>query len=142
MGPENDDQPDQRHHEDLGADECWRLLGAAKVGRIAFLEGQRIQVFPVNHVVLEHAIYFRTSPYGPAGLHLRDASASFQVDEYDVAAQTGWSVLATGTAAPVEDPSLLATLWGSTGPEPWAAGLRSLFISLDVGHLSGRRVHP
>lgn len=132
-----------RHqHEDIAAPECWRLLRATETGRVAFTQGSRICVFPVSYVARDRTVYFRTSPYGTAATSLNGACASFQVDEFDDFLQAGWSVLASGHAEIVEDPVLLADLWGPERPEPWAGGTRSLFIGIEVDEVTGRRVHP
>lgn len=129
-------------HEDLGLDDCWQLLESKETGRIAFTDDSRIHVFPVNHVVRDRTLYFRTSAYGAIGSSLRDRQASFEVDEFDDFLEAGWSVLASGRAYPVEDPGLLAVLWSSDPPEPWAGGVRTLFICLEPDRVTGRNVHP
>lgn len=134
---------DSRHrHEELDLDECWRLLGSAETGRIAFVDESRIHVYPVNHVVREGSIYFRTSPYGVVAALLKGMSASFQVDEFDAVLQAGWSVLASGRAEAVEAADLLHELQGPGRPEPWADGSRPLFIRVAPERVTGRRVHP
>jgi nitroimidazol reductase NimA-like FMN-containing flavoprotein (pyridoxamine 5'-phosphate oxidase superfamily) len=134
---------DGRHHrhEDLDVDECWNLLRSAQTGRIAFVHGSRIEVFPVNYVVGKESIFFRTSAYGAVGASLRDAPASFQIDDFDDSLQEGWSVLASGHARFVEAADLRAELRGTEWPEPWADGIRWLFIGIHPEQVTGRRVH-
>lgn len=128
-------------HEDLDIEECWRLLRSTTMGRIAFVHDV-VRVLPVSYVVRDEAIYFRTSPYSTiAGLR-RDGAASFQIDAFADVLQTDWSVLACGHAQPVVDNDLLRDLWGPGRPEPWADGIRSLFIGFRPEQLTGRRVHP
>lgn len=143
MNPASTTDYETHHrHEDLGADDCWRLLESLETGRIAFADDSRIYVFPVNHIVRDRRLYFRTSAYGAIGTSLRDREASFEVDEFDDFLQAGWSVLASGCAQPVEDPGLLSELWASNPPEPWADGVRTLFIRLEPDQVTGRHVHP
>lgn len=129
-------------NEDLGLEECWRLLKAKETGRIAFLADARIQVFPVNYVVHGQSIFFRTSAYGAIGSVIRHQAASFQIDEFDDFLQAGWSVLVTGQAQMVDDAALLNEIWMSRRPEPWADGLRTLYVRVLPERVTGRRVHP
>lgn len=129
-------------HEELDADECWSLLRCTETGRVAFADENRIQVLPVNYVVRDGSIFFRTSAYGAIGAGLRDGTASFQIDQFDDFLQAGWSVLVSGNARPVEDTEMLTELWGPERPEPWADGVRSLFIQIRPDRVTGRRVHP
>lgn len=132
------------HHrnEDLDEKECWRLLEAKEVGRVAFMSDDRVQVFPVNYVAHGGAIYFRTLADGAIGRVVRNQPASFQIDEFDDFLKAGWSVLVTGRGQMVDDVGLLAELWGAKNPEPWADGLRTLFIRVVPEQVTGRRVHP
>jgi len=65
---------------------------------------------------------------------------AFEVDEFDVATRTGWSVLVSGWAKAATDPDALARLWEKDDPIPWATGIRSLFITISTDHLSGRMI--
>lgn len=42
--------------------ECWELLELAPIGRIALAAAGEIDIFPINFVVHEGALYFRTAP--------------------------------------------------------------------------------
>lgn len=48
--------------EELDQRECWELLELAPIGRIALAAGGEIDIFPINFVVHEGALYFRTAP--------------------------------------------------------------------------------
>jgi hypothetical protein len=64
-----------------------------------------------------------------------DSSVAFEVDDFDPATRSGWSVLMRGRAhidygaAP-----------DGGEPDVWPAGARALRVVLDVDEISGRRV--
>jgi nitroimidazol reductase NimA-like FMN-containing flavoprotein (pyridoxamine 5'-phosphate oxidase superfamily) len=93
--------------ENLSADECWKLLTAAPLGRLATAvadpaTGQlSLDVFPVNFLVHEGAIFFRTGP----GAKFVDITANervaFEADGLAVDGQSealNWSVVVHGSA--------------------------------------------
>jgi nitroimidazol reductase NimA-like FMN-containing flavoprotein (pyridoxamine 5'-phosphate oxidase superfamily) len=88
--------------EDLSAEECWRLLAAAPLGRLATAvvdpaTGElSLDVFPVNFLVHDDAIFFRTGP----GAKLMELTANDRV-AFEVDGETGlatWSVVVHGRA--------------------------------------------
>src|SRR3954470_15372233 len=89
--------------EDLGEDECLRLLAAKSVGRVGFVGNTGPVILPVNFVLDAGTVLFRTAAYNTAASALRDAQAAFEVDEIDDHAHAGWSVLVQGTASYVDD---------------------------------------
>lgn len=128
-------------NEELTAPECWRLLASRPVGRIGFTAARGPQILPVNHVVHDRSIIFRTAPYNTIAKHARDTRIAIEVDDFDEQAATGWSVLAVGPTVLVHDAEELVDLWASGGAEPWAPGTRPLFVRMTPDQLSGRRIH-
>jgi nitroimidazol reductase NimA-like FMN-containing flavoprotein (pyridoxamine 5'-phosphate oxidase superfamily) len=129
-------------HEDyeLDAEQCWSLLGSSGVGRFAFVHEGRIAVYPVGYLVYGGAVHFRTSRDGTVAHSLPQDGVALQVDATQPAVQAGWSVLANGRAEAVEDPGELTTLFGQMVNEPWAGGVRDLFVRVRPDVLTGRRV--
>lgn len=90
----------QSEHEieltELSPDECRRLLSEHCVGRLAVVVGGRPLIFPVNYAFDGERVVFRTDE----GLKLRHAPlrrVAFEIDGFDEAAGTGWSVLVQGS---------------------------------------------
>ena len=52
---------------DLTEAECWTLLASQGTGRVAYQDNGRVLVFPVNYVVHDTAVYFRTAREGVLG---------------------------------------------------------------------------
>lgn len=119
--------------------ECARLLVTTNVGRLGFSveDGQRI--VPMNFVVADRHLVFRTAPHTEAARCV-GKQVAFEVDSIDEFLASGWDVLVSGTAEALPMESLRAMDVGET-PEPWAAGVRSVYIRLPLDQMNGRRVH-
>jgi uncharacterized protein len=127
------------HLNEMAIDECWEMIDARTVGRIAFLADEGLSVLPVNYVLADGAVYFMTTSYGSIARHLGGVSrVAFQVDEFDDFNQSGWSVLLRGRA------ELLGTdeLVGTSRPNPWPTGQRTLLVRFLPLSITGRQVLP
>jgi len=124
---------------DLDTPECLELLATRTVGRVAFCTDDGPVVLPVNFVVHEGGVLFRTSPHNTIARHVNGTKAAFQVDEIDDFTQSGWSVLLTGTAELVEDVQVIPA---EGRPVPWAEGTRSLYVRVRARSITGRRLFP
>lgn len=126
----------------LSHDECLRLLAADEVGRLAFVSGSGAAIVPVNYALDGEAVVMRTDPgsklrYGPR------ARASFEIDRFDPATRTGWSVVATGRLEEVTP--YLPDAWARVRAltlEPWAGGEKATWLRLVPDRITGRRVGP
>lgn len=128
---------DHQGLEVLDVAECWERLAAAPVGRVAFVEGGEPMILPVNHAVVGHRIVFRTARGSLLHEALMREPVAFQVDGYDAAARTGWSVVARGVAGLAADHDSLAEL----DLRPWADAIdRDDWVEVVVEEISGRRV--
>lgn len=118
---------------ELTSDECWDLIRARPVGRVAWSGPEGITVLPINFVVERNMIVLRTTPYSELAQHADDLEIAFEVDQIDEESHTGWSVLARGRChrADVSPPSR---------PEVWVDGMRVLSLKIHVRSVSGRRV--
>ena len=126
--------------EDLGEAECWERLRAQDTGRIGFVHHGRVMILPVNYLVHDHAIYFRTSLEGLIGGPAARTQTSFQIDDARADRSEGWSVLANGSSSHVVDRELLTRLWGHMTAEPWAGGDRGHFICIQPAIITGKHV--
>lgn len=129
--------PDSR---ELSYSECEALLRAGVTGRVALSTPGGPQILPVNYSVVDGAIIVRTSPYSLLGTYGRDTTLAFEIDHFDHPNQRGWSVVARGRADIVQDPTELAHIRSVWEPQPWASGVRSLFVRLRWNELSGRQL--
>lgn len=124
---------------DLGEQECRALLSTHGVGRVSLTTLRGPAVFPVNYEVVDDAIAFRTAPDASPAAALENEVA-FEVDHVDDALSQGWSVLAVGRARAVTDLDEIRTLEERAHTKPWAGGRRTLWVSIGVDRLTGRRI--
>jgi nitroimidazol reductase NimA-like FMN-containing flavoprotein (pyridoxamine 5'-phosphate oxidase superfamily) len=127
---------------ELTYEECAELLGTQPVGRVALCTPDGPRIFPVNYTVVDDAVVFRTTPYSVLGMHSWTSKLAFEVDEVDAEHRAGWSVVATGHGALIEDTDELSRVRTFWDPEPWAGGQRWLYVSLRWSELTGRRIAP
>jgi uncharacterized protein len=123
---------------ELAQDECLELLTTRQVGRLAFTDEEGVVVVPVNYVVHQDMVLFRTSPHTSLGRHAESAAVAFEVDEIDDFTQSGWSVLVRGHAEYVDVDDLPAA--ADSRPTPWADGTRNLHVRIRPRSITGRRL--
>ena len=119
--------------------ECWRLLAHAPVGRVAVMGDDGPDIFPVNHVVDDRRILFRTS----AGTKLFAADGrdvAFEVDGTDSVGgvEHAWSVVARGVATAVRGTAELARV-DDLPLAPWWDSEKAHVLAIDMPTLTGRR---
>ena len=133
--------------EVLDEAECLRLIAPGGIGRIAFTGRYGLTVLPVNYRLHDGAIMFRTAQDSPTGEDLRtgiehaEYQVAFEIDEVDLAARSGWSVLIHGPAHHLSSAAERAAVLAS-GVEPWPGGPREHAISITPTRITGRRLRP
>lgn len=86
----------------LSTSECWTLLEGVRVGRLAVTGNDGMpDIFPVNFIAHEGAIYIRSAPDVKVVRLAADPGAAFEVD--GSTDEGWWSVVVRGTASRVED---------------------------------------
>jgi nitroimidazol reductase NimA-like FMN-containing flavoprotein (pyridoxamine 5'-phosphate oxidase superfamily) len=130
--------PDDRWHE-LSGDECQALLGGSHLGRIALVEGGRPLILPVNYVLDDGAVVFRTDQGSKLDAAVRGAPVAFEVDGVNSERRTGWSVLIRGRAEHVTDPTDLHRL-RRLSLMPWAPGAKLNYVRVRPEEVTGRRI--
>jgi len=126
--------------EDIPEPECLELLRSGSVGRIAVVNHGRPLIFPVNYVLEDRTVAFRTDP----GTKLDAATlgeVAFEIDSVDEELKEGWSVVVQGVGREVT---------GATDPwserltarelAPWAAGAKEHWVAIASPTFSGRRI--
>ncbi|MBE7324683.1 pyridoxamine 5'-phosphate oxidase family protein [Nocardioides sp. Y6] len=126
---------------ELSRDECWQLLSTQQVGRVAYVGDDGPRIVPVNYVLREGHVEFRTTSYSELATHAPGHPVAFEVDELDTAHHAGWSVVVTGRCERAMDE--FNTVFSSPTEQsatPWAGGRRPMVLRIEVGHVSGRHV--
>ncbi|WP_028927699.1 pyridoxamine 5'-phosphate oxidase family protein [Pseudonocardia acaciae] len=124
---------------ELTGEECLRLLGEARIGRVVFNESALPAIQPVNFALDDRQIIFRTAGGAKLAAALRRSVAAFEVDEIDPSTWTGWSVVAIGRTHEITDPARLAVL-SETMPEPWAPDRTAHIIAISIEIITGRQL--
>lgn len=123
----------------LTEDDALALLASSEIGRVGLTIGALPAIFPVNYAIVDDAIVFRTAP----GSKLAAASAgtvvAFEVDDYERADRSGWSVLVIGPSEVVHDLDATFRVLDA-GLEPWADGARTSIVRIRPELVSGRRI--
>src|SRR4051794_6783895 len=126
--------------EMLERDECDRLLRDHHIGRIAIVVGGQPLVFPVNYVMHDGAVVFRTARgtklFGAIG-----RPVAFEIDDNDAMYHEGWSVLAVGEAEDVRDAVALARL-RALRLQPWSEAPKDHYVRIRPRAVTGRRIPP
>lgn len=126
--------------ETLTDDECQALLRSTLVGRIAVDMAGRPEIFPINYVVTDDGIVFRSA----AGTKLAGAAlmhhVAFEIDGYEPDTRTAWSVIVKGWARQIEqmqeryDAEALPLF-------PWVTSVKPDFVCIEPHETTGRRFH-
>jgi hypothetical protein len=124
---------------DLSRAECLDLLAAKRVGRIAYPVDQGARILPVNYILADDGIIFRTVPDGEISRHALDSICAFEIDETDDLFESGWSVIVVGRLRLATEEDFARMRYGKL-PEPWVGGDRRMFVRLSGEDVSGRRV--
>ncbi len=125
--------------ETIPEEECFELLAAHDLGRLAIsVEGQP-QIFPVNYAMQEGRVVFRTAP-GTKLEHGARTGAAFEIDEFDPSTGIGWSVMAQGMLYDVTQTiDRGSEMLRALAVEPLAPGTREHWMALYPTVVSARR---
>ena len=123
----------------LDREECLALLAGDEIGRLAVLDGGTPVIFPVNYRLDGSAIVIRTDP----GTKLDDGPrgrACFEIDHFERADRSGWSVVAVGRLEEVTTYDRNREHVRALPIEPWAGGEKAHWLRLVPDRITGRRV--
>jgi nitroimidazol reductase NimA-like FMN-containing flavoprotein (pyridoxamine 5'-phosphate oxidase superfamily) len=125
--------------DDLLPEVCWTLLAQTPIGRVGFVFEGTPKVLPVNHVVDEGTVVFRTAASTILHTLGEGTPVAFEVDGADRDAETGWSVVVEGRVVELHDRDELARL-ARVGLEPWAPDERDHWLRIVPTSVSGRAI--
>jgi nitroimidazol reductase NimA-like FMN-containing flavoprotein (pyridoxamine 5'-phosphate oxidase superfamily) len=94
----------------LTEQECRDLLGTVPHGRIVFTDRALPAIQPVNFVVAGGDVVVSTAAGSKLAAAARNAVVAFEIDEFDHALSTGWSVVVIGHARVVAEDGELSHL--------------------------------
>ena len=124
----------------LSEEECLALLGAAEIGRVGVVSDGQPLVFPVNYVCDGRSIVIRTGVGSTILTGASLARVAFEIDGFDAARRSGWSVMVQGTGHDVTDAlDLKSEHLQTLELSPWAPGPKPRLLRIDARTITGRR---
>jgi len=115
---------------------CWEALGWQDVGRLGVAIMNRPDIFPVNYVVAERTIVFRTAEGTKLAAAVLGTAVAFEAD--GTVDGDAWSVVAKGRAEEIQAPDeLFAAL--DLPLHPWLATTKQRFVRVVPEEVTGRR---
>ena len=121
---------------ELTEQESWELLAGVPIGRLATTIGDDIELFPVNHVVDNGTVVFRTSQGSKLFELTVNSKVAYEVDAYDD--KSGWSVVVHGEAEVLSDSEDLEHA-EQLPLRPWIPTVKTNFVRIHPNRVSGRR---
>lgn len=124
---------------------CWRLLRSVEVGRLAMPTPYGgVDIFPVNHLVDQGSIVFRTA-LGSKLTHATDAQeVAFEIDGQGATggddAGTAWSVVIHGRAELIRRDTTIFDSF-ELDVRPWHLSHKPFFVRVTPTSVTGRRFH-
>ncbi len=134
--------PGRAETAELSIDECLRLLGAHRFGRLAVAVGEGVPAIrPLQYAFDARAksIVMRIGEGSTLHAVTHSAKAAFEIDGVDEPAKTGWSVIVVGVAIVVSSQAEIARLERSDAVA-WGLGAPTRWVQLPARTVSGRRI--
>lgn len=126
--------------EELSIEECWALLRAHTVGRLAVDIAGRPDLFPINYVVDDATIVFRSGAGTKLAGAVLNRHVAFEIDGYLPDERVAWSVVVKGHAREIA--RMLERYRAEDLPLfPWVASDKPDFVCIDPTLVTGRRFH-
>ncbi|MFF4731610.1 pyridoxamine 5'-phosphate oxidase family protein [Streptomyces mirabilis] len=124
----------------LGRDEALKLLAEAPLGRVVFSHQALPAIRPVNHLVEANGDIVIRTHTGAAllGRVAMSEVVAYEADDLDPRTRTGWSVVVTGPASPVSDPTDLARYL--TVLTPWVGTEMEHVVRIKADIVTGYRL--
>ena len=137
----HDDRMDTKRAEQmeiLDVTECLRLLRSAQVGRLGIAIMNAPDIFPVNFVIDDDTVVFRTAEGTKFAAAVLGTAVAFEVDGYDPDVGEAWSVVLKGQAVEIE--GMYELFDAEELPLfPWHNSPKYRFVRIQSDEITGRR---
>ncbi|MCU0279661.1 MAG: pyridoxamine 5'-phosphate oxidase family protein [Candidatus Nanopelagicales bacterium] len=122
----------------LTEEQCWERLTSNQIGRLAVVVAGRPDIFPINYVIHEGEIYFKTAEGSKLAAVMTHHEVAFEIDGYDEDTNLAWSVVLGGMARALSHEAELDA--AETLPLfPWNTDPKHRFVAIEVMEISGRQ---
>ncbi|MFY1621552.1 pyridoxamine 5'-phosphate oxidase family protein [Micromonospora sp. WMMD736] len=120
----------------LPESECWDLLSSVSLGRLVTSADGHPEIFPVNFVVQNRTVLFRTADGTKLITAATNRDVLFEADDHT--ATEGWSVIVKGSARILHSPEDVEEA-EQAHVAPWTAGEKESFIRVKPVSVTGRK---
>jgi uncharacterized protein len=121
--------------DELDGERCRHLLRTHELGRLAVRRDATVDIFPINYLVVDDELFFRSAPGSKLMDLVESPNVAFEIDGHS--GRRLWSVVAHGAARRLNDDEEIAR-----------SGIRSLqtshpsdkynYVAIHVDEVSGR----
>lgn len=116
--------------------EAWRLLADVPLGRLVTYFGGQLEIFPINFVVDDRTVLFRTAEGTKLFTTVMSDEVLFEADEHTD--EGGWSVIVRGGAHILNTADEIHAA-DRTGLIPWVATEKLRYVRITPTQMSARR---
>jgi hypothetical protein len=122
----------------LDVQQCWSLLASVEVGRLAVAVSGDVDIFPLNFVLDDGAVVFRSAEGTKLVEVVLARRVAFEVDGYEPTHGRAWSVVVKGKAELLDR---FSDIYHAQGLPlfPWNASPKERFVRIVPDTLTGRR---
>lgn len=124
------------HVSSLSLSESWDLLARVALGRLVTAVGGEPEIFPVNFVVQDRTVLFRTAEGTKLASVAVNSRVLFEADDHNPA--EGWSVIVTGRAHLLESDADIQQAQ-QAHLLPWTAWTKPHYVRILPSTVTGRR---
>lgn len=124
--------------EMLDESQCWEYLESQELGRLAVSVGAHPDIFPLNYIVHQRRLLFRTSAGSKLASMAVNEAVAFEIDGYEAETNRVWSVVLQGHSRIVESDDESALL-EELPLVPWNISDKTNFVEISVSFMAGRR---
>jgi nitroimidazol reductase NimA-like FMN-containing flavoprotein (pyridoxamine 5'-phosphate oxidase superfamily) len=120
----------------LSENESWNLLAGVTLGRLVTSANDQTEIFPVNFVVQNRTVLFRTAEGTKLISSAINKRVLFEADDHNVA--EGWSVIVKGIARTLRTDDEIRQAERAQ-LLPWTATLKLHYVRVIPTSITGRR---
>lgn len=126
--------------QNLSDEESLELLATKTFGRLVVHRKDDMDLFPLNYLVHEGEIYFRTAEGSKLFSLTLNNDVLFEADNVDGDSQEAWSVVVKGTARTLSSNAEIEAA-DQLPLKPWLPTLKYNYVVVSPNEISGRKFH-
>lgn len=126
--------------QNLSGEESLELLATKTFGRLVVRRKDDMDLFPLNYLVHEGEIYFRTAEGSKLFSLTLNNDVLFEADNVDGDSQEAWSVVVKGTARTLTSNAEIEAA-DQLPLKPWLPTLKYNYVVVSPNEISGRKFH-